>query len=120
MNDLYDSPFDNQPHVLLVFPDIESGDDGDHYPSQVYGPFPDRRSADVVAKRTMAYSTNAIEVMRLEPPLPEDVPSAEAKHPEHADCADACGLEVTHPAACRDKPGGRVICTDVHHVEVQV
>lgn len=31
-------------------------------------------------------------------------------HPEHDECWDGCGLAVTHDGACRDKPGGRIIC----------
>ncbi len=32
------------------------------------------------------------------------------EHPEHTECADGCGLAVTHTGACLDKPGGRVVC----------
>lgn len=31
-------------------------------------------------------------------------------HPDHTECADGCGLAVTHVGACLDKPGGRVVC----------
>ena len=31
-------------------------------------------------------------------------------HPEHTECADGCGLAVTHDGACLDKPGGRQVC----------
>ncbi len=33
-----------------------------------------------------------------------------AYHPDHTECADGCGLAVTHDGACRDKPGGRIVC----------
>jgi hypothetical protein len=36
-------------------------------------------------------------------------------HPDHVDCADACGLAVTHDGACRDKPGGSIVCTIDNH-----
>lgn len=32
------------------------------------------------------------------------------EHPEHAECADGCGLAVTHDDACLDRPGGRQVC----------
>ncbi len=31
-------------------------------------------------------------------------------HPPHAECADGCGLAVTHTGACLDRPGGRQVC----------
>lgn len=31
-------------------------------------------------------------------------------HPAHEECADGCGLAVTHDGACLDKPGGNVVC----------
>lgn len=34
----------------------------------------------------------------------------EEDHPEHDECWDGCGLEVTHAGACRAKPGGPAIC----------
>jgi hypothetical protein len=32
-------------------------------------------------------------------------------HPEHTECADGCGLDVTHDGPCLDVPGGRVVCS---------
>lgn len=31
-------------------------------------------------------------------------------HPEHIECADGCGLAVTHDGPCLDRPGGRQVC----------
>ena len=44
---------------------------------------------------------------QVEPEIPE--------HPDHVDCADGCGLAVTHDGACLDEPGGRVVCTVFNH-----
>lgn len=41
--------------------------------------------------------------------------TALAAHPDHVDCADACGLAVTHDGACLDQPGGRVVCDSDNH-----
>ena len=40
-------------------------------------------------------------------------------HQEHVDCADACGLDVTHDGACLDRPGGRVVCDDDNHTRTE-
>ena len=32
-------------------------------------------------------------------------------HPEHTECADGCGLAVTHDGPCLDVPNGRVVCS---------
>jgi hypothetical protein len=29
---------------------------------------------------------------------------------DHYECADGCGLDVTHEGPCLDKPGGRIVC----------
>jgi hypothetical protein len=41
---------------------------------------------------------------------PDITPDATA-HPDHTECADGCGLAVTHTGACLDKPGGRICCS---------
>lgn len=46
---------------------------------------------------------------QIEPEVPD--------HPEHVDCADGCGLAVTHQGACLDHPGGRVVCDESNHQE---
>ncbi len=38
-------------------------------------------------------------------------------HPGHVDCADGCGLAVTHEGGCRNRPGGPEICGPDNHVE---
>jgi hypothetical protein len=38
-----------------------------------------------------------------------------SEHPEHVDCADGCGVAVTHEGACRTKPGGPVVCDESNH-----
>jgi hypothetical protein len=42
---------------------------------------------------------------------PTPAPGDEIQHPEHTECADGCGLAVTHDGACRERPGGRVVCS---------
>ena len=37
-------------------------------------------------------------------------------HPEHTECADGCGLDINHDGACRDHPGGRIVCEHVYEV----
>jgi len=39
----------------------------------------------------------------------------EGNHPRHTNCADGCGLAVTHTAGCRTKPGGPIICGPSEH-----
>jgi hypothetical protein len=45
----------------------------------------------------------------------EDDADDDEPHPEHTQCADACGLAVTHDGPCLDKPGGRVVCGPEQH-----
>lgn len=65
-------PFDAMPHALVQLANDSDGS-GNTYVAKVSGPFPNREAAHAVAKRLRAYTDVEVEVLRMEPPLDEDV-----------------------------------------------
>lgn len=43
--------------------------------------------------------------------LADEDADEDATHPCHTECADGCGLAVTHEGPCLDRPGGKQVCS---------